>query len=88
MNTEVWDRIAARARTADVGDIPDAIAYAPDGPPPRTATFIAQEPDDPPADSIASPTRQQPPHLSRDVPLEQDQRRRPWRPHQSNWSGS
>ena len=32
MNTEVWDRIAARARTADVDDIPDAIAYAPDGP--------------------------------------------------------
>jgi SAM-dependent methyltransferase len=32
MNTEVWNRIAARARIADVGDIPDAILYAPDGP--------------------------------------------------------
>lgn len=32
MNTEVWDRIAVRARTPDVDDIPDAIAYAPDGP--------------------------------------------------------
>jgi SAM-dependent methyltransferase len=32
MNTEVWDRIAARASTADVDDIPGAIVYAPGGP--------------------------------------------------------
>jgi SAM-dependent methyltransferase len=32
MNTEVWDRIAARDRTVELGVIPDSVVYAPGGP--------------------------------------------------------
>jgi len=32
MNTEVWDRIAARARPVDIEVIPDTVVYAPGGP--------------------------------------------------------
>jgi SAM-dependent methyltransferase len=32
MNTEVWDRIAARDRTVEVDVIPDSVVYAPGGP--------------------------------------------------------
>jgi len=32
VNTEVWDRIAARDRSVDVDAIPDSVVYAPGGP--------------------------------------------------------